>query len=104
MSRKWFSVEQVVGHQRKVLPAEERTVRKVCRRIGVSEQRCDRRRREHGGRKVDQARRFTDLKHENARVERAPAGLTPDKQIVTGEARPRARRARASAPNAEGNW
>jgi putative transposase len=40
MSRKRFSIEQIINHLREaeVLLAQGRTVGEICRRIGVSEQ------------------------------------------------------------------
>ena len=92
MPRKRFSVEQIINHLREadVLPAQGETVGSVCRRIGVSEQSDYRWRKEYGGLKVAQARRFKDLEQENARLKRAVAELTLDKQILKEAA--------------EGNW
>jgi transposase-like protein len=92
MSRKRFSVEQIIGHLREaeVLLSQGKTVGEVCRRIGVSEQSYYRWRREYGGLKVDQARRLRELEAENGRLKRAVADLTLDKLILKGAA--------------EGNW
>ena len=51
MSRKRFSVEQIINHLREaeVLPSQGQTVGEICRRIGVSEQSYYRWRREFGG-------------------------------------------------------
>ncbi len=73
-----------------MLLAQGRTVGEVCRRIGVSEQSYYRWRKEYGGLKVGQARRLKDLEAENARLKRAVAELTLDKQILKEAA--------------EGNW
>jgi putative transposase len=92
MPRKRFTVEQIINHLREadVLLAQGRTVGEVCRRIGVSEQSYYRWRKEYGGLKVDQAKRLKDLEAENARLKRAVAELTLDKQILKEAA--------------EGNW
>ncbi len=92
MPRKRFTVEQIINHLREadVLLAQGRTVEEVCRRIGVSEQSYYRWRKEYGGLKVGQARRLKDLEAENARLKRAVAELTLDKQILKEAA--------------EGNW
>jgi putative transposase len=92
MPRKRFTVEQIINHLREadVLLAQGRTVGEVCRRIGVSEQIYYRWRKEYGGLKVGQARRLKDLEAENARLKRAVAELTLDKQILKEAA--------------EGNW
>jgi len=84
MSRKRFSVEQIINHLREaeVLLAQGKTVGEICRRIGVSEQSYYRWRREYGGLKLDQARRLKDLEQENARLKRAVADLTLDKLIL----------------------
>jgi len=90
MSRKRFSVEQIINHLREaeVLLAQGKTVGEICRRIGVSEQSYYRWRRDYGGLKVDQARRLKDLEQENIRLKRAVADLTLDKLILKDEARP----------------
>ncbi len=92
MPRKRFTVEQIINHLREadVLLAQGETVGSVCRRIGVSEQSYYRWRKEYGGLKVAQARRFKDLEQENARLKRAVAELTLDKLILKEAA--------------EGNW
>ncbi len=92
MSRKRFSVEQIINHLREaeVLLSQGKTVGEVCRRIGVSEQSYYRWRREYGGLKVDQARRLRELEAENGRLKRAVADLTLDKLILKEAA--------------EGNW
>ena len=92
MSRKRFSVEQIINHLREaeVLLAQDKTVGEVCRRIGVSEQSYYRWRREYGGLKVDQARRLKELERENTRLKRVVADLTLDKLILKEAA--------------EGNW
>lgn len=92
MSRKRFSIEQIINHLREaeVLVAQGQTVGEICRRIGVSEQSYYRWRREYGGLKVDQARRLKELEQENARLKRVVADLTLDKLILKEAA--------------EGNW
>ncbi len=84
MSRKRFSVEQIINHLREaeVLLSQGQTVGEICRRIEVSEQSYYRWRREYGGLKIDQARRLKVLEQENARLKRAVADLTLDKLIL----------------------
>ncbi len=84
MSRKRFSVEQIINHLREaeVLVSQGQTVGEICRRIGISEQSYYRWRREYGGLKVDQARRLKVLEQENARLRRVVADLTLDKLIL----------------------
>ena len=54
----------------------------VCRGIGVSQQGYYRWRREYGGLKLDQAKRFKDLERENDRLKKAVSELTLDKLIL----------------------
>jgi len=84
MSRKRFSVEQIINHLREaeVFLSQGQTVGEICRRIGVSEQSYYRWRREYGGLKLDQARRLKVLEQENARLKLAVADLTLDKLIL----------------------
>jgi transposase-like protein len=54
----------------------------AIRSIGVTEQTFYRWRKEYGGLKMDQARRLKELERENARLRKAVADLTLDKQIL----------------------
>ena len=69
MSRKRFTVEQIIHHLREagVHLAQGQTVDEVCQRIGVSDQSYYRWRKEYGGLKVEQARRLKVLKQEDTR-------------------------------------
>jgi transposase-like protein len=84
MPRKRHTAEQIIGLLRhaEVALAQGRTVGEICRDLGVSEASFYRWRSEYGGLKVDQARRLKDLERENARLKRAVAELTLDKQIL----------------------
>ena len=54
----------------------------VVRKLGITEQTFYRWRKEYGGLRVDQAKRLKELATENARLKRAVADLTVDKQIL----------------------
>ncbi len=84
MPGKRMTAEQIIGllRQAEVGLAQGRTVGEVCRGLGVSEASFYRCRTEYGGLKVDQARRMKELERENARLKRAVAELTLDKQIL----------------------
>ena len=84
MPKKRRMAEQVIGllRQAQVALAQGRTVGEIGRGLGVSEASFCRWRVEYGGLKVDQARRLKDLERENARLKRAVAELTLDKQIL----------------------
>jgi len=79
-----MTAEQIIGvlRQAEVELAQGRTVGEVRRALGVSEASFYRWRTEYGGLKVDQARRMKELERENARLKRAVAELTLDKQIL----------------------
>jgi transposase-like protein len=84
MSRKRFTAEQIIGKLREaeVGLAQGQTVGQVCRTLGVAEQTFYRWRREYGGLKIEQAKRFKALEQENARLRRAVSDLTLDKLIL----------------------
>ena len=84
MPRKKHSAEEIIRKLREaeVLLAQGRTVPEVSRILRVSEQTYFRWRKEYGGLKMDQAKRFKELERENARLKRAVADLTLDKLIL----------------------
>ena len=54
----------------------------ICRGLGISEQTYYRWRRDYGGLKLDQAKKFKDLERENERLKKAVSELTLDKLIL----------------------
>ena len=68
--------------QAEVLVAQGKSVAEAGRAIGGTEPTYYRWRTEFGGLKLDQVRRLKELERENARLRRAVAGLTLDKQIL----------------------
>jgi transposase-like protein len=84
MARKRHTPEQIINKLREVeVPlARGQTVVEAVRQIAVTEQTYYRWRNEYGGLSVDQARRLKQLEKENARLKRAVADLTLDKQIL----------------------
>jgi putative transposase len=58
------------------------TVGEARRRVGVSEQSYHRWRKEYGRLKVEQARRLRELEQENARLKRAVANVSLEKQVL----------------------
>jgi len=90
MSHKRHSTEQIVNKLRQadVELARGKTVSVVCNQIGVTDQTYFRWRKEYGGLKVDQARRFKELEQENSRLKRLLAEAELDKAILREAARP----------------
>ena len=84
MVKRKHSIEQIIGKLREteVELAQGRSVTEGCRSLGVPEQTYYRWRKEYGGLKMDQAKRLKVLEQENARLRRAVADLTLDKQIL----------------------
>ena len=84
MPRKRHTGEQIISKLREaeVELAGGQTIAEACRKIGVSEQTFYRWRQEYGGLRIDQVKRLKELESENARLKRAIADLTLDKQIL----------------------
>ena len=70
-----------------MLVRQGQAVAEAIRSIGVTEVTYYRWRREFGGLKADQVKRLRALEAENARLRRAMAELTLDKQILAEAAR-----------------
>lgn len=62
--------------------ARDQTVPQACKKIGVTEQTYYRWRKEYGGLRTDQAKRFKELEQENARLKRLLADAELDKAIL----------------------
>ena len=84
MSRKRFTMEQIIGLLREmdVKVSQGKNVAQICREIGISEQTYYRWRKEYGGMKTVQVKRFKDLERENSHLKKAVAELTVDKLIL----------------------
>ena len=84
MGRKRHSAEEVVNKLRQadVELAKGQTVAAVCKLLGITDQTYFRWRKEYGGLKVDQAKRFKELEQENARLKRLLADAELDKAIL----------------------
>ncbi len=89
MARERHTPDEIVAKLRQVdvLVGQGQAVADAIRSIGVTEVTYYRWRREFGGLKSDQVRRLRDLEAENARLRRAVADLTLDKQILAEAAR-----------------
>src|SRR4051812_16233064 len=76
--------EEIVAKLRQVdvLTAQGTALADAIRAIGVTEVTYYRWRNEYGGLKSDQVKRLKDLETENARLRKAVADLTLDKQIL----------------------
>lgn len=84
MAGKRHTAEQIVNKLREadVEIAQGASIAKACRKIGITDQTYYRWRREYGGLKVDQARRFKDLEKQNTRLKRVVADQALDLAIL----------------------
>ena len=84
MPRKRFSPEQIIVKLREAEVIESKGLTQVeaAKKLGIAEQTLIRWRKEYGGLRVDQARRFKELEKENIRLKRLVADLSLDKAIL----------------------
>jgi len=84
MGRKRFSPEQIIVKLREAEIIESKGLAPVeaAKKLGIAEQTLLRWRKEYGGLRVDQARRFKELEKENIRLKRWVADLSLDKAIL----------------------
>ena len=84
MARKRFRPEQIIVKLREAEIIESKGLTQVeaAKKLGIAEQTLIRWRKEYGGLRVDQARRFKELEKENIRLKRLVADLSLDKAIL----------------------
>jgi transposase-like protein len=84
MPRKRFTTEQIIGKLREaeVELAKGKRVAQVCKQLDVTEQTYYRWRKEYGGLKTDQAKRFRELEKENSRLKKLVADMALDNDIL----------------------
>ena len=84
MARKRHSAEQIIHKLREaeVTLAKGQSVAAVCKQLQVTEQTYYRWRKEYGGLRVDQAKRFKELELENTRLKKLVADQALDNAIL----------------------
>ncbi len=84
MSKKRHTPEQIISKLREaeILLSKEQSVPVACKRIEVSEQTYYRWRKEYGGLRLDQAKRFRELERENGRLKKLVADQALDNAIL----------------------
>ena len=89
MSRKRFTSEQIIGilREAEVLQSQGMTINEISRKLSISEQTYYRWRKDYGGMRVDQAKRFKVLEKENVRLKKIVADLSLDNDILKEAAR-----------------
>ena len=90
MAKRRHTAEQIIGKLREaeVELGKDQPISKVVRRLGVTEQTYYRWRKEYGGLRTDQAKRFKELGRENARLKKLVADLSLDNAILKEAAYP----------------
>ena len=59
----------------------------ACKQVGITDATYYRWRKEYGGMKVDQAKKYKELEHENTRLKKLVADLSLDNAILKEAAR-----------------
>ena len=90
MAKRRHTAEQVIHKLREaeVALSKGEVLSKVVRTLGITEQTYYRSRKEYGGLRTDQARRFKELEKENSRLKKVVADLTLDNAILKEAANP----------------
>ena len=84
MSSRKHTTDQIIGKLREaeIELAKGRSIREVCKQLGITDQTYYRWRKEYGGIRTDQARRLKELERENGRLKKVVADLTLDNAIL----------------------
>lgn len=90
MAKRRHTAEQIIAKLREaeVELAKGQAISKVVRKLGITEQTYYRWRKEYGGLRTDQAKRFKELEKENARLKKLVADLSLDNAILKEAAYP----------------
>jgi putative transposase len=89
MSKKKHTVESIITTLREseVMQAKGQPLGEVVRQLGISEATYYKWRKEYGGLRVDQAKRYKELEQENQRLRKVVADLSIDNAILKEAAR-----------------
>ena len=81
---KRFKAEEIVMKLREIELAMNKGMEtsQACRQAGVSEQSYYRWRKEYGGMKINQAKKYKELERENTRLKRLVADLSLDNAML----------------------
>ena len=84
MSKKHYTPEQIVTKlkQIEVLMSQGKQIMLACKEVGISDKSYYRWRKEFGGLKLTQAKKFKELEQENARLKRLVADLSLEKAML----------------------
>jgi transposase-like protein len=84
MAKKGYTPEQIINKLREaeILLQQGSTIAVISKKIGVSAYTYYRWRKEYGGMRVEQAKRFKEVEKENARLKKLVADLSLDNAIL----------------------
>ena len=84
MAKRKHTTEQIIRKLREaeVELAKGQSTKLACKKLGVTEQTYYRWRKEYGGLRMDQARRFKQLEKENGRLKKLLAEMAIDNAIL----------------------
>jgi transposase-like protein len=84
MVKKGFTPEQIINKLREaeILLSQGEVIAIVCKRLGVSAHTYYRWRKEYGGMRIEQARRFKQLEQQNSQLKKLVADLSLDNAIL----------------------
>ena len=90
MASKRHTAEQIISKLREaeVLLAKGMKIPQVCRKLEVTDQTYYRWRKEYGGVRTDQVKRFKEVEKQNVRLKKIVADLTLDNAILKEAAYP----------------
>lgn len=89
MSKRKYTAEEIITklHEAEVLQSQGKTISEAVRHIGISDMTYYKWRKEYGGLRVDQAKRFKEMEQENQRLRKIITDLTIDNSILKEAAR-----------------
>jgi putative transposase len=89
MSKKRHTVESIIAMLREVdvLQSKGQTLGESVRQLGISDATYYKWRKEYGGLRVDQAKRYKELEQENQQLRKVVADLSIDNAILKEAAR-----------------
>jgi transposase-like protein len=89
MAKQRFTPEDIILKLREIEINQGKglDIETSCRNAGITDATYYRWRKEYGGMKIDQAKRFKDLEQENSRLKKIVANLTLDNEILKEAAR-----------------
>ena len=89
MPKKRHTAEEIITKLREaeVLQGKGQTLAEACRGLSITEQTYYKWRKQFGGLRIDQAKRFKEIEQENTRLKRMVADLSMDILILKEAAR-----------------